>query len=559
MERRRKAIGVLTRFRACWLMAVCIWLENQGVKGQAVLLGAFGTGQTIPPYIETFGNGQPTAYVTGYLPVCFVFGGSGPFIRLEKTDGSLVLVERGAFSGVTSAQVNSTVHPILNTSHTGLYHCRTVDHNSTQIYQLNIVAEQIQSGPFPTSQNLIYTGATYNIPCISSGNFPLNSSWNSTLTLDTQMIQTVTPRNMVNSTFSFQQNDSQIVFTESDTSGVTFNVICTTSYTTHFDCYGMGSNPPRPQSVIDTCVNASKSKSSTVSVTIQALCPNLNDSGFNYKPIPGFSRQPAGAPVPIECRTGFLSNNSMDITQSTCQGNGMWHPSPPLCESCSMVCNNPSVTSCARITVSNIPGINCPCNGTDEIWTSSAQDCVPTHCPAQEGNSPFVDIPKLEVNNSTYVACNNTYTSTDKGRNVTCMPNGTLSNLPNCTDQGEKTMMTNISVNYTTSFRPPETYVNYATPLRPSDTYGETGIGTGAIILIGGIGGLLVAALIVAVLVLIIRSKKPSEPAETVPNLTENAAYGDAGFAESVLTKSDAYGVVQPAEDSHYSYVDFHQ
>ena len=83
------------------------------------------------------------------------------------------------------------------------------------------------------------------------------------------MIQTIVPANMVNSTFSFMQNDSQIVFTDSDTSGVTFNVICTTSYTTNFDCIGMGSSPARPQSVIDRCVNAAQSISTTVSVTIQ--------------------------------------------------------------------------------------------------------------------------------------------------------------------------------------------------------------------------------------------------------------------------------------------------
>ncbi|XP_065181300.1 uncharacterized protein LOC135811948 isoform X3 [Sycon ciliatum] len=113
-----------------------------GCDGQHVSLNAAGTRQ-LAPYRVTFGDGQPTANVTSYLPVCVVISGSGPFIRLEKTDGSLLLGETGAFTAVVTAPatafLNSTVHPILDTSYTGLYHCRTVDHNSTQTYQLNIV------------------------------------------------------------------------------------------------------------------------------------------------------------------------------------------------------------------------------------------------------------------------------------------------------------------------------------------------------------------------------------------------------------------------------------
>ncbi|XP_065182285.1 uncharacterized protein LOC135812995 [Sycon ciliatum] len=110
-----------------------------GCNGQTVGLSATGTRQ-LAPYRVTFGDGQPTAKVTDYLPACVVISGSGPFIRLEKTDGSLVLAELGSFAVFGILLVNSTVHPILNTSYTGLYHCRTVDNNSTQTYQLNIVA-----------------------------------------------------------------------------------------------------------------------------------------------------------------------------------------------------------------------------------------------------------------------------------------------------------------------------------------------------------------------------------------------------------------------------------
>eukprot|EP00117_Sycon_ciliatum_P036506 scpid109787/ scgid27469/ len=80
-----------------------------GCNGQAVILGAAGTGQ-LAPFTVTFGDGQPTANVTDYLPVCFVASGSGPFIRLEKTDGSLVLAETGAFSGFTGVPVNIAEH-----------------------------------------------------------------------------------------------------------------------------------------------------------------------------------------------------------------------------------------------------------------------------------------------------------------------------------------------------------------------------------------------------------------------------------------------------------------
>ncbi|XP_065181256.1 mucin-3A-like [Sycon ciliatum] len=544
MEWRRKAIGVHTGFRACWLMVACIWLENQAVEGQRVSLSAGGTGQSTPITV-TFGDGQPTADVTDYLPVCVVISGSGPFIRLEKTDGSLVLAETGAFSQLSVTQLNFTIHPLLDTSYTGLYHCRTANRNSTQTYQLNIVAQQVHTAPSPTSLTFTNTGATHNIPCMSSGNFPLKASWSSTLSPDSQMIQTTMPATMVNSTFSFQQNNSQIVFTESDTSGVTFNVTCTTSYTTNFDCIGMGSSPPRPQSVIDRCVNATQAISTTVSVTIQALCPDLTDSGFNYKPIPGFSRQPAGTPVPIECRTGFLSNNSMEITQSTCQGNGRWQPSPPLCESCSMVCNNASVTSCARITVSNIQGINCPCNSIDEIWTRSAQDCVPTHCPAQEGNSLLDDIPRLEVNNSMYVACNDNYTSTEKGRNVTCMLNGTLSNLPNCT------------VNSTPGSTPGSTTgsTRESCTTTSAENQTQTSYTLGSVI--GGVvGGIFFGVIATMVVVTITNRKKQSKLIQPeVPSQTQNAACEDADVAESSLTKSDAYGVVESAPQPQYEFV----
>ncbi|XP_065182245.1 uncharacterized protein LOC135812954 [Sycon ciliatum] len=355
-------------------------LNTQDDSGQVVGLSAGFTRQPSLPFRVTFGDGQPTADVTSYLPECVVgsSGGSGPFIRLEKTDGSLVLAEIGAFSGFTGVPVNITAHPILDTSYTGLYHCTRGTSNSTQTYQLNIVAQQVRSGSSPTSLTLPYSGVSYTIPCMSSGNFPLNASWNSTFTLDSQMIQTVTKTNMVNSMFSFWRNDAQIVFTESDTSGVTFNVICTTSYTTNFDCIGMGSNPPRQQNVIDRCVNAAQAISTTVSVTVQAQCPTLTDTKFNYKPISCFNTLP-GNTVSIECRTGFLSNNSMEITQSICQGNGRWQPRQPVCESCILECNDTNVVNCNQVPAVGMAmaTVNCVC-GQNFQWTIGQCQLIPT-------------------------------------------------------------------------------------------------------------------------------------------------------------------------------------
>ena len=111
--------------------------------GQPVSLNAAGTGQ-LAPFTVTFGDGQPTADVTSYLPGCVVLSGMGSFIRLEKTDGSLVWAETGAFSGDDIVKVNKGEHPILDTSYTGLYHCRTATCNSTQTYQLNIVGKYKQ-------------------------------------------------------------------------------------------------------------------------------------------------------------------------------------------------------------------------------------------------------------------------------------------------------------------------------------------------------------------------------------------------------------------------------
>ncbi|XP_065181257.1 uncharacterized protein LOC135811920 [Sycon ciliatum] len=354
------------------------------------------------------------------------------------------------------------------------------------------------------------------------------------------MIQTVTPTNMVNSTFSFQQNDSQIVFTESDTSGVTFIILCTTSYTTHFDCYGMGSNPPRPQGVIDTCVNASKSISTTVSVTIRALCPDLNNRGFNYKPFPGFSRQP-GPPIPIECIKGFLSNNSMEITQSTCQGNGRWQPSPPLCESCMFECNDTYVVDCNHVPAVGMAmaTVNCIC-GQNFQWTMGK--CQPTHC-RELFLATLVTIPRSAVGTSITASCKTGYDNISIPSSVNCQVNGTWTTLPTCqVTFMDPTAITAISATSTLS---------YTTTGADSQTSSLYILGT---VIGAGIGGILVT--LVAV---IVYRKMQSKAVQTeVPSQTQNAAYEDADIAESSLTKSDAYGVVESSPQPQPEYICLH-
>ncbi|XP_065182248.1 mucin-5AC-like [Sycon ciliatum] len=511
---------------------------------QAVILGAGGTGQQ-SPFTVTFGDGQPTVNVTVYLPTCIVTSGSGPFIRLEKTDGSLVLGETGTFSGsFNGASVNSTAHPILDTSYTGLYHCRTVDHNSTQTYQLNIVAQQVRSGISPTSLALPYSGVSYTIPCRSSGNFPLNVSWSSTLSLDSKKIQTVTHTNMVDSMFSFRGNDSQIVFTESDTSGLTFNVICTTSYTTNFDCTGMGSTPSRPQSVIDRCANAAQAISTTVSVTDQAQCPTLTDTKFNYKPDASFNTLP-GTSISIECITGFLSDNSMEITQATCQGNGRWQPSQPLCERCIVECNDTNVVDCTHVV--GMAAVNCIC-GQNLQWTMGK--CQPTHCP-ELNSTTLMTIPRSTTGSGITVSCTLGFHTISMPSSVTCQANGTWTTLPSCQVIPMDPATTTVSSTHGST--PGSTRESCTTTSAENQT--QTSYTLGAVI--GGVvGGMFFGIIATTLVAIIVYRKIQSKPVNTeVPGQTQNTAYEDADIAESSLTKSDAYGVVESAPQPQYEFV----
>ena len=132
------------------------------LAGQYPVLVAAGTGQGTP-FIMTFGDGQSTADVLSYMPVCIVTSGSAPFIRLEKTDGSLVLGVTGSFTGFGRAPLNTTAHPSLNASYTGVYHCRTDARYSPQLYQLNVVGKV----KFEMLLMLSIEGSFLMIPCIA--------------------------------------------------------------------------------------------------------------------------------------------------------------------------------------------------------------------------------------------------------------------------------------------------------------------------------------------------------------------------------------------------------
>ncbi|XP_065181272.1 sushi, von Willebrand factor type A, EGF and pentraxin domain-containing protein 1-like [Sycon ciliatum] len=359
---------------------------------------------------------------------------------------------------------------------------------------------------------------------MSSGNFPISVSWSSTLSLDKQMIQTTMPANMVNSMYSFRRNDSQIVFTESDTSGVTFNVTCTTSYITNFDCIGMGSNPPRPQSVIDRCVNAAQGISTTVSVTVQAQCPTLTNSKLNYKPVARFNTLP-GTTVSIECITGFLSNNRMEITQSTCQGNGRWQPSQPLCERCILKCNDANVVDCNHVV--GMAAVNCIC-GQNLQWTMGK--CQPTHCP-ELNSTTVMTIPRSTTGSGITVSCTLGFHTISMPSSVTCQANGTWTTLPSC----------------------------HVIPTDPATTMAENQTQTSYTLgtVIGGVvGGMFFGLMAATVVATIVHRKIQSKPVNTeVLGQTQNAAYEDADIAESSFTKSDAYGVVESAPQPQYEFV----
>ena len=74
---------------------------------------------------------------------------------------------------------------------------------------------------------------------------------------------------------------------------------------------------------------------------------------------------------------------------------------------------------------------------------------------------------------------------------------------------------------------------------------------------IGGlVGGIFIGMIAMMVVAITVHRKIQRKPAKTeVPGQTQNAAYEDADIAESSLTRSDAYVVVESTPQPQYEFV----
>ena len=97
------------------------------------------------PLTAYFAEGEATAIVDQGLPVCTILLQAGSFLELYNIDTGFVAGRHGPFDNspsgsgiVTGVLWNTTAYPVLKTSYTGLYRCRTDAANSTATYQLNI-------------------------------------------------------------------------------------------------------------------------------------------------------------------------------------------------------------------------------------------------------------------------------------------------------------------------------------------------------------------------------------------------------------------------------------
>ena len=97
------------------------------------------------PLTAFFAEGEATAILGLGLPFCIIIQQAGSFLELYNADTGFVAGRHGHFdnrpgsSGSTTIVVwNTTTYPVLNTSYTGLYRCRTDTGNSIATYQLNV-------------------------------------------------------------------------------------------------------------------------------------------------------------------------------------------------------------------------------------------------------------------------------------------------------------------------------------------------------------------------------------------------------------------------------------
>ena len=98
------------------------------------------------PFNAYFAEGESTATLQLGLPICTTSFQNGSFIELYNVDTGFVAGRHGPFDNrgmtgngpTTTVSWDTTTYPVLKTSFTGLYICRTDTANSTATYQLNV-------------------------------------------------------------------------------------------------------------------------------------------------------------------------------------------------------------------------------------------------------------------------------------------------------------------------------------------------------------------------------------------------------------------------------------
>ena len=116
-------------------------LSGQAIPG----LSASGLIPATTPLTAFFAEGEATATLGTGLPSCAIIQQAGSYLELYNVDTGFFAGRHGPFdntpSGTGSTTIvvwNTTTYPVLRTSYTGLYRCRTDTGNSTATYQLNV-------------------------------------------------------------------------------------------------------------------------------------------------------------------------------------------------------------------------------------------------------------------------------------------------------------------------------------------------------------------------------------------------------------------------------------
>ena len=116
------------------------------------MIPALGATNLIPdtsPLTAFFAEGESNATLGLGVPLCTVAQQAGSYLELYNVDTGFIAGRHGPFDNtarafgsssdiVTAVFWNTTAYPVLNTSYTGLYRCRTDTGNSSATYQLNV-------------------------------------------------------------------------------------------------------------------------------------------------------------------------------------------------------------------------------------------------------------------------------------------------------------------------------------------------------------------------------------------------------------------------------------